>query len=122
MAQRADQYDERRELLDLALTKVAEDRYPSATMMDIVEYLMGPDERPICLGRAGRGSLWLSDIGVPKPRTSLHAAEPVRAGRRSRPDADRVWKTAPGATAQPPGAVPRLPNGEAGPSACSVLA
>ena len=47
MAQRADQYDERRELLDLALTKVAEDRYPSATMMDIVEYLMGPDERPI---------------------------------------------------------------------------
>ena len=47
MAQRAEQYDARRELLEMALTKVADDRYPSATMMDIVEHLMGPDERPI---------------------------------------------------------------------------
>ena len=47
MAQRADQYNERRELLNLALTKVAEDQYPSVTMMDIAEYLIGPDERPI---------------------------------------------------------------------------
>ena len=47
MAQRAEQSDVRRELLDMALTKVAEDQYPSATMMDIVEHLMGPAERPI---------------------------------------------------------------------------
>lgn len=47
MAQRAEQYNERRELLNLALTKVAEDQYPSVTMMDIAEHLIGPDERPI---------------------------------------------------------------------------
>ena len=47
MAQRAEQYNERRELLNLALTKVAEDQYPSVTMMDLVEQLMGPDERAI---------------------------------------------------------------------------
>lgn len=47
MAQDAEQYDIRRELLDLLLTKVQNDRYPSATMMDLVEQLMGPDERAI---------------------------------------------------------------------------
>lgn len=47
MAKAAEQYDVRRELLDLLLTKVAEDRYPSATMMDLIEQLMGPDERSI---------------------------------------------------------------------------
>ena len=47
MAQRAELYDARRELLEMALTRVAEDRYPSVTMMDIVEHLMGPDERSI---------------------------------------------------------------------------
>ena len=47
MAQRAERYDARRELLEMALTRVAEDRYPSVTMMDIVEHLIGPDERPI---------------------------------------------------------------------------
>ena len=47
MAQAAEHYDVRRELLGLLLTKVAEDRYPSATMMDLIEQLMGPDERVI---------------------------------------------------------------------------
>ena len=47
MAQRAERYNERRELLDMSLTNVAEDPYPSVTMMDVVEHLMGPDERPI---------------------------------------------------------------------------
>jgi len=47
MAQAAEQYDVRRELLSLLLTKVEEDRYPSATMMDLIEQLMGPDERSV---------------------------------------------------------------------------
>jgi hypothetical protein len=47
MAQDAEQYDARRELLDILLNRVHRDRYPSNTMMDIVEQLMGPDERPI---------------------------------------------------------------------------
>lgn len=47
MAQRAAQYNVRQELLDMVLTKVADDQYPSATDMDIVEHLMGPDERSI---------------------------------------------------------------------------
>ena len=47
MAQEAEQYDIRREILDVALTLVQNDRYPSVTMMDLVEQLMGPDERAI---------------------------------------------------------------------------
>jgi hypothetical protein len=47
MAQPDEQDDARRELLDMLLTKVADDRYPSVTMMDLIEQLMGPDERPI---------------------------------------------------------------------------
>lgn len=47
MAREAEQYDIRRELLDVALTLVQNDRYPSVTMMDLVEQLMGPDERAI---------------------------------------------------------------------------
>ena len=47
MAQEAEQYDIRRELLNVALTLVENDRYPSVTMMDLVEQLMGPDERAI---------------------------------------------------------------------------
>ena len=47
MAQEAEQYDARRELLDMLLTKVANDRYPSVTMMDLIEQLMGPDEHSI---------------------------------------------------------------------------
>ena len=47
MAQEPEQYDIRRELLDVVLTLVQNDRYPSATMMDLVEQLMGPDERAI---------------------------------------------------------------------------
>ena len=47
MAQEAEQYDIRQELLNVALTLVQNDRYPSVTMMDLVEQLMGPDERAI---------------------------------------------------------------------------
>jgi hypothetical protein len=47
MAQAAEQYNVRQELLDLLLTKVDADPYPSATMMDLIEQLMGPDERPV---------------------------------------------------------------------------
>ena len=47
MAREAEQYDIRRELLRIALTEVRNDRYPSVTMMDIVEHLMGPEEKAI---------------------------------------------------------------------------
>jgi len=47
MAQEAEQYDARRELLDILLTRVQGERYPSVTMMDLIEQLMGPDERSI---------------------------------------------------------------------------
>jgi hypothetical protein len=47
MAQAAEQYDVRREILDILLTNVANDRHPSATMMDLIEQLIGPEERPI---------------------------------------------------------------------------
>ena len=45
MAKADEQYDVRRELLGILMDKVHRDRYPSATMMDLVEQLMGPDER-----------------------------------------------------------------------------
>jgi len=47
MAQKADQFDARRELLRVLLTKVQGDRFPSSTMMNLIEQLMGPDERSI---------------------------------------------------------------------------
>ena len=47
MAREAEQYDIRRELLDMLLTKVQNDRFPSATHMDLIEQLMGPEERSI---------------------------------------------------------------------------
>lgn len=39
--------DVRREVLQVLLEKVEEDRYPSVTMMDMVEKLLGPDELPV---------------------------------------------------------------------------
>jgi hypothetical protein len=47
MAQKAEQFDARRELLKVLLTRVQRDRFPSSTMMDLIEQLMGPDERSI---------------------------------------------------------------------------
>ena len=38
--------DTRARLLDLLLEKVADDPYPSATMMDLIEELLQPDEVP----------------------------------------------------------------------------
>ena len=34
----------RRQLLELLLTKVEQDTYPSSTMLDLIEELVGPDE------------------------------------------------------------------------------
>ena len=47
MAQAAEQYDARRELLKILLTRVQHDRHPSVTMMNLIEQLIGPNERPI---------------------------------------------------------------------------
>jgi hypothetical protein len=47
MAQRAEQFDARKELLRVLLTKVQKDRFPSSTMMNMIEQLMGPDEQSI---------------------------------------------------------------------------
>jgi hypothetical protein len=42
----ARQYDVRREVLKVLLGKVAEDPYPSGTMMDMIEEMLEPDEVP----------------------------------------------------------------------------
>jgi hypothetical protein len=47
MTQANEKYDVRRELLGILLDRVHGDRYPSATMMDLVEQLMGPEERSV---------------------------------------------------------------------------
>ncbi|NYJ00949.1 hypothetical protein HNR19_001647 [Nocardioides thalensis] len=36
--------DVRREVLQMLLEKIEEDRFPSSTMMDMAEKLLGPDE------------------------------------------------------------------------------
>lgn len=43
----ADRYSARRELLQALTEKTAEDAYPSATMLDMIEGLLTPDEIPI---------------------------------------------------------------------------
>jgi hypothetical protein len=40
------QYDVRSELLQNLLSRVKEDPYPSATMMDMIEELLTPDDVP----------------------------------------------------------------------------
>jgi hypothetical protein len=42
--------DVRGEILDLLMMKVAGDRFPSSTMMDMIERLMGPDDVPTYAG------------------------------------------------------------------------
>jgi hypothetical protein len=42
--------DVRGEILDLLMMKVASDRFPSSTMMDMIERLMGPDDVPTYAG------------------------------------------------------------------------
>ena len=39
--------DVRGQILELLMDKVAEDKYPSSTMMDMIERMMGPDEVPL---------------------------------------------------------------------------
>ncbi len=41
-----DRYDVHSEILNMLLRKVAEDKYPSATMMDMIEQLISPEDRP----------------------------------------------------------------------------
>ena len=41
-----EQTDIRRELLGVLLRKVEQDHYPSTTMMDLIEELVTPEERP----------------------------------------------------------------------------
>ena len=47
MARSEESIDIRRELVELLLSKVDGDRYPSVTQMNMLEDLISPDERPI---------------------------------------------------------------------------
>jgi hypothetical protein len=40
------EYDVRGEILRMLMGKVAEDQYPSATMLDMIEQILRPDEVP----------------------------------------------------------------------------
>jgi hypothetical protein len=46
MASNGEDVDVRGELVDLLLQNIASDRYPSATMMNLVEELLTPDDLP----------------------------------------------------------------------------
>jgi hypothetical protein len=46
MASNGDGVDVRGEVVDLLLQNIASDRYPSVTMMDLVEELLTPDDVP----------------------------------------------------------------------------
>lgn len=41
-----DQYSAREELLETLMEKVQSDNYPSSTMLDMIESLLGPDDVP----------------------------------------------------------------------------
>lgn len=43
---RDEQYEVRREILRALMSRVANDRYPSTTMLDLIEELLTPDEIP----------------------------------------------------------------------------
>jgi hypothetical protein len=43
---RDEQYDVRLEMLRVLLSRVANDPYPSATMLDMIEQMLTPDEVP----------------------------------------------------------------------------
>ena len=48
MAQAAEQDDVRRELLEMLISTVEADRFPSVTMMNLIEQLLAsPDERSV---------------------------------------------------------------------------
>lgn len=40
------EYDVRGEILRMLMERVAEDQYPSATMLDMIEQILRPDEVP----------------------------------------------------------------------------
>lgn len=40
------EYDVREEILRMLMHKVAEDQYPSATMLDMIEQILRPEEVP----------------------------------------------------------------------------
>lgn len=43
---RDEQYDVRKEMLRVLMQKVANDQYPSTTMLDMIEEMLTPDEVP----------------------------------------------------------------------------
>ena len=47
MAQSDESFDARQELLRILLKRVQNERHPSATMMNLIEQLMGPEERAV---------------------------------------------------------------------------
>ena len=47
MARSEDSIDVRRELVELLLFKVERDRYPSVSMMNMIEDLITPEEAPV---------------------------------------------------------------------------
>jgi hypothetical protein len=47
MAQQQAEYDARDQLMAVLLDKIANDAYPSATMMDVVEGLLRPEHLPV---------------------------------------------------------------------------
>ena len=44
---RQDQYDLRTQMLDALLEKVANDQYPSTTMLDMIEEMLTPEDVPV---------------------------------------------------------------------------
>ena len=46
----ADRDDLRKALFEILLDKVADDRYPSVTMLDLIEAMIRPDELPGYVG------------------------------------------------------------------------
>jgi hypothetical protein len=50
MASNGKSVDVRGELVELLLQKIASDRRPSATMMNLVEQLLAPDDVPVYVG------------------------------------------------------------------------
>jgi hypothetical protein len=63
MAQADERYDARTELLKILLDRVQNDKHPSVTMMDLIEQLMGPNERAVyaqVLMEKIRGDRWPS--------------------------------------------------------------
>jgi hypothetical protein len=63
MAQTDEDFDVRQELLRILLNRVQNEKHPSSTMMNLIEQLMGPEERVVyarLLLEKIRGERWPS--------------------------------------------------------------